>query len=198
MKNKLQTKTDAYLLIDRLDRVLLNKKISFEKSFFNKNLRHDILLIKEILKTDYAIQLNIKKKFIGFQYLFFVFCLLIPTCLVLMSWIFSRFIRMKYMIRGNLDGIFYRLGDQITDCVYLPSLLLIFIYFWKLGEISSEYDFVCLLRWYKENIKKRSKWEINNMLQQVHIHWYKKIFVFIFGIWTIYVLKENPSSTDNV
>jgi hypothetical protein len=195
MKNKkIKNRKDLYRLIYRIDRKT-SEKMTFLGLYSNKQYRQDVLWAKEILKTDRSIKFNIKKKYILGQYFSYVLLVFIPLCMIMLCFMYFRMAAFK----GKLNGIFYSFGNAVSGWLFIVSVIIIVIYFWQLSTRKRVEDsFVCLLRWYKENIKNRPEREINQIIQQVHIPWYKKGFAYIFGIWSIFVLKtevENKKQT---
>ncbi len=190
MKNKPQTRRDLCHLIDRLHSMMWAK--SAISLFFNNQFKNDTLFISSIIKNDDKIRPKIHKRYICGQYFSYLFGFLLPLSLLAFFTLFAHLSIAKYRSDGRLDDIIFGTIGNIRNWLYIPCVLILIIYVVRLIDIGgkSESKFMALLRWYKEEIKKRPEWEINKIIKQSHIPWYTKIITHLTGIWVVYTLKE--------
>ena len=158
--------------------------------FPNKQQKEDILCLNQIVKKDVQVHSEIEKKYMGYWRILIILAKALFFIIVVLLVIFIGHAHV------NSDGTSrYGYIGKLRDYLFFPCLILgaltlitfSFLDAQIIGGIRAKFH--SFLYWYKENIKQRPEWEINKIIQEVHVPKYKTILTKIFGVWLVYVKK---------
>ncbi len=186
-KNKpIATRRDLCQFIESLE-----KKSSASKRllFPDKHCTKDILYLNCVVKKDVQVRSEVKRKYFGSLRILIVLSIIL--CFVA-YFLLALFAKHAYLYSSGRIEFGY-IG-KIADYTWVLCFILFFLSFFAIfplltpiARVASGFD--SFLYWYKENIKKRTEWEVNQLIDGVRVPKYRTIIAKIFGVWMVYVRK---------